>query len=152
MNRMGHENSNFKHGLTNGKSFRHPVYTAWQNMKSRCLNPKNEKYNRYGGRGIKICDEWMNSFIFAQWAFSSGWQKGLTIDRKDNDGDYCPSNCHWILVSLNSRKKSTTKLTLDQAEHIRNLSKEGYENQELANMFNTSNGTVWFILKNMTWK
>lgn len=152
MDFSGRNNPNFKHGLTDGNKFRHPVYTAWQNMKQRCFNEKHPKYQRYGARGITVCNEWMKSKTFIEWAFANGWQKGLTLDRKNNDEGYEPSNCEWILLSLNSRKKSTTKLTIDQAMNIKERCSKGENEQDIASEFNVSHGTVWFIVNNLTWK
>lgn len=147
----GGNNPNYKHGLTDGKSFRHPVYTAWQNMKQRCFNTNHSKFHRYGGRGITICKDWLISKSFIEWAFENGWQKGLTLDRINNDGNYEPSNCQWILQSLNSRKKCTTKLTIDQAKQIRKLCDEGCNKVDISKLYNVSHGTIWFIVNNLTW-
>lgn len=66
-------------------------------MKQRCYNPNDTRYNCYGGKGIKICDEWLNdSWAFYNWALSNGYKEGLTIERKDVNKDYCPENCCWI--------------------------------------------------------
>ena len=74
-------------------------------MKARCYNPNNPRYKRYGGRGIQICDEWKNdTSAFIGWALSHGYEHGLTIDRIDNDADYCPKNCRWITRNENSSK------------------------------------------------
>ncbi len=74
----------------------HKLHPVWRNMKGRCYNPKHEKYPVYGGRGIKICDEWRNSFqAFYDWAMTHGYQDGLSIDRIDVNGNYEPSNCRF---------------------------------------------------------
>ena len=81
----------------------------WGNMKYRCNNPHYREYARYGGRGIKLCDEWSeNSQVFITWALENGYKPGLTIDRIDNDGNYEPSNCRFIPRIENSVKKSNT--------------------------------------------
>lgn len=73
------------------------IYREWAAIKSRCYNKNLKSYKDYGGRGIKVCNEWLNSFeSFKEWAYSNGYEDNLTIERKDIDGDYCPSNCTWI--------------------------------------------------------
>lgn len=90
------------HGLT-----KTPLYKVWTAMKSRCNNSKNEMYKHYGGRGIIVCVEWMNSStLFIEWAFKSGYSKGLSIERINNDGNYEPENCTFIPLIEQSRNKS----------------------------------------------
>ena len=79
------------HGKTNTRLFH-----IWQSMRSRCSNPSNKNYPRYGGRGIRVCDEWEKDFVaFYNWAMDNGYQEDLTLDREDNSGNYEPSNCKW---------------------------------------------------------
>jgi hypothetical protein len=85
-----------KHGYKN-----HSLYKIWQNMKTRCYNKNCKEYKWYGGRGIQVCDEWKNSAkIFIEWALPL-WKEGLQIDREDNDGNYCPENCRFIMHKEN---------------------------------------------------
>ena len=72
----------------------------------RCSNPNRKEYPKYGGRGIKICDEWKNDrYSFFSWANQNGYRHGLEIDRINNDGDYCPDNCRFVTHSFNNRNK-----------------------------------------------
>lgn len=82
------------------------IHYIWANMKSRCYNPKNNHFDSYGARGITVCDEWLNSFeAFYEWAMSHGYADNLTIDRIDNDGNYCPENCRWATIADQNRNK-----------------------------------------------
>lgn len=86
------EEKHIKHGMTNTH-----LYGAWSGMIERCYNIKHKKYKNYGGRGIKVCDEWRNSFeSFYKWAINNGYMEGLTIERIDVNGNYEPSNCTYI--------------------------------------------------------
>lgn len=72
------------------------LYYIWQGVKSRCYNVNDSRYANYGGRGIKVCEEWKSDFSnFFQWASESGYSDLLTIDRINVDGDYEPCNCRW---------------------------------------------------------
>lgn len=80
----------------------HPLYKVWWSMKTRCYKPSYDKsYKNYGGRGIEICDEWLDFMAFYEWSTNNGYEESLTIDRIDEDGDYSPDNCQWITLSEN---------------------------------------------------
>ena len=72
------------------------LYQCWADIKQRCYNPKLKKYPLYGGRGVRMCDEWRGSFqAFYEWAMKNGYSDDLTIERLNSGGDYCESNCIW---------------------------------------------------------
>lgn len=81
------------------------------NMRDRCYNNKCEAYKNYGGRGITVCDEWMNSrTAFYEWSHANGYKRGLSIDRVNNDGPYAPWNCKWVTRKEQSRNKRTNHI------------------------------------------
>ena len=96
---------------THGKCYTR-LYRIWASIKDRILNPKNKQYNDYGGRGITICEEWKNDFMsFYNWAMENGYEenKGLSIDRIDNEGNYCPENCRWATITIQNRNQRIRK-------------------------------------------
>lgn len=90
-----------KHGLHN-----HTLYGIFYGLIERCYNKDRKEYPDYGGRGITICDEWLNDFkVFYDWAINNGWVKKLTLEREDNDGNYTPDNCKWATMKEQSRNR-----------------------------------------------
>lgn len=97
---------NHSHGFSKSR-----LYRTYHSMKVRCLNPNNKDYKDYGGRGIKICDEWLNDFIiFRNWAIENGYNDDLTIERIDVNGNYEPSNCKWVTRKVQSRNTRQNRM------------------------------------------
>lgn len=97
--------SSIRHGLS-----KHPLFRLWNDIKTRCYNQKASGYAIYGGRGIRLSDEWCREFMpFYEWCVSHGWQKGLDIDREDIDGDYSPTNCRFVTRKVNSNNKRNNR-------------------------------------------
>ncbi len=97
-----YKKANTTHGLSE-----HKLYRKWSGMITRVTDENGDRWHRYGGRGITICDEWRNDFLaFYTWAINNGYKEGLTLDRRENDGNYEPSNCQWITMLENSTKDS----------------------------------------------
>lgn len=112
-------NQECRHNRTSNGLRYTSLYGVWNEMKQRCFNENSTAYINYGGRGIKVCDEWANDFeSFYSWSIDNGYMHGLSIDRINNDGDYEPSNCRWVIDSIQANNKRTNKkYSLDGDEH-----------------------------------
>ncbi len=97
---VGEKNST--HGMTET-----PLYRVYRGILRRCYNHRQESYQYYGAKGIRMCDAWRSGFEpFRDWALTNGYRKGLLIDRKDVCGDYCPENCRWVDAIASANNKS----------------------------------------------
>lgn len=101
-----------KIGSFNGTHYlcKHPLYGVWWSMRNRCFNRNSKSFPFYGEKGISVCDEWKNSFIkFYDWAIKNGYKQGLSIERMNPKGNYCPENCEWITLRENSSRACRNK-------------------------------------------
>lgn len=127
--RSGHTNScgcyhsditslaNTSHGDTVGGEAKR-LYRIWAHMLDRCENPNANEYKDYGGRGVKVCDEWHDYAVFKGWAINNGYEDTLSIDRIEVDGDYEPGNCRWAGFERQANNtRRNRKLTLNGETH-----------------------------------
>lgn len=101
-----HHNGNPKHGLYREHK---DLFNLWQTMKTRCENTNRDNYGRYGARGISVCEEWKEAKNFVEWAMANGYQKGLQLDRIDNNKGYSPDNCRFVTAKENNRNRRNSK-------------------------------------------
>lgn len=123
--------NNYKHGKCFTK-----LYRVYKTMINRCYDNNVSNYNNYGGRGIKVCSEWQNSFqVFYKWATTNGYKEGLTIDRINNDKGYSPDNCKWAtskeqannrrgnrIIEFNGERKTLAELAKEYSVSSSTLS------------------------------
>ena len=122
---------NTTHGLSHTK-----IHRVWEGMKQRCYYSKSKSYKNYGGRGIFICDEWLNDFeLFYKWCVENNYNEGLHIDRIDNDKGYMPSNCRFVKPTQNNTNKRNTIYVEFKGEKVTLLS--------LSEKYNINYDTLW---------
>lgn len=118
---MGKVGQPLKHGMCKTR-----IYQCWADMKRRCNNQNSPFYHRYGGRGIKVCDDWNKDFLcFYKWAMENGYRDNLSLDRIDNDGNYEPANCKWSTQHEQSMNKTHLQSKTGYVG-VRKKSKDGF--------------------------
>lgn len=106
-----------KHGLAK-RSEQHPLYWTWKNMRQRCMNPRVPHFKYYGGRGIKICKRWDDFAVFV--ADIGERPPGMTLDRRNNNGHYTPTNVRWITRAEQSRNRRDFITANETKTHCKN--------------------------------
>jgi len=136
-----------KHGLAGS-----PEYSAWLSLINRCTNPNHKSFAGYGGRGISVCDSWMNSVEAFLKDMGRRPSPQHSIDRKNNDGNYEPGNCRWAIQSEQNRNKRCTRLNVDIVRKIRALAKDSHRLCEIARMLNVPYTSVKNVVLGYIWK
>ena len=130
------------------------LFDVLHSMKSRCYNSKHKSYFRYGGRGITVCEEWLNNQEnFYKWAMNHGYKHGLQIDRINNNLGYSPDNCRFVSPARNQHNKSNNRFSEKQIRFIRKIYSHGILSQrKIAKFFNVNAGTICLICSKKRWK
>ena len=116
----------------------------WYAMKARCYYTKRKEYENYGGKGIRVCDEWRNNYSnFRDWALKNGYSDELTLDRIDVNGNYEPSNCRWC--TQKQQANNTTKNVIVE------YNGEYFTISELAEYAKIPMNTLWARIRRLGW-
>lgn len=130
---------------------KHKLYSVWINVKCRCRNPNNKSYSVYGGRGVRVCEEWESFDNFFKWAIANGWKEGLHLD-KDIDSTgipiYSPQTCRFVTQRENNRHKRSTILKPEDVAQIKSLN---IPHSELAKRFGTTASNISTIKTGRSW-
>ena len=128
-------------------------YKVWKGIKRRCYNKNTERYPRYGGRGIIMCETWKNSFKAFYEDMGPRPSNQHQIDRIDNDGNYEPTNCQWASRIDNVRNNSNTKLKLEDAKYIKKYCDGSKQSITVfSKKYNVVPETILAILSGKNWK
>ena len=135
------------HGLSKTTEYR-----IWKSLKARCYNKNSSNFERYGGRGIKICNKWKHSFSAFHKDMGNKPFPKAQIDRIDNNGNYEPGNCRWVSGTDNMRNTSRTKFTIQKANKVRRQFKAGgITIKELSIEYNVGYSIIYTIVNNKSW-
>jgi hypothetical protein len=134
-----------------GKEEYNKISIVYRNMKTRCTNENSKDYKNYGGRGITICSEWETKENFIKWAINNGYRKGLQIDREDNNGNYNPDNCRWVIKLVNGRNTRQTKLNEELVKEIRYGKYKDMTSAEISKIINVNASTIRNVIVQKSW-
>ncbi len=135
------------HGMTNS-----PIYSLWTSMVARCTYQSTTHYRYYGGRGIKVCDEWKVPAVFIEWAMRNGYKRGLELDRIDVDGPYAPFNCRFLTHRENSQLRRNARCDSARAQLVKDALAKGASVRAAATAACVPYMTAWHISKGNTWQ
>jgi len=139
--------NSFNHGLSKTK-----IYKRWHAIIRRCYKESEHNYKYYGGKGIRVCEEWHNPKNFYNWTVLNKYTGKMQIDRIDSNGDYCPENCRVVTSSENIRNSGITKYSWVIVDAARDIyRKEKISTRKLAKLLGVSPSNMWSILNNKTW-
>lgn len=142
--RLTHGQSGGRNGTPSG------AYSSWHHMIQRCLNPKNERYPDYGGRGILVCERWLS---FDEFFADMGPRPcGMSIERKDTNGSYEPTNCRWATTQEQTRNTRATVVTVDTVQEIIGRFECGESRASIGRRLGISASYVGKIISGNTWR
>lgn len=134
-----------QNGVTHGGRYTR-LYRIWRGMIQRCERIKNRDYPRYGGAGVRVCQEWRESFeAFRTWAETAGYSDSLYIDRRESRGHYEPANCRWLTPKKSARNTRAVKLDERKAAAIRDRLSAGEAHGSIAKYFGVSRPVISLI-------
>lgn len=137
----------FSHGRSGTTEYR-----SWCHMIERCENVKCADFKNYGGRGISVCARWRNSFENFLADMGEKPHPSLSIERKENNGNYEPTNCQWATATEQRRNKRNIKFSMEIAREIRSYHYQGVRTADIARFFKTSGTHISHVIKNASWK
>jgi DNA-binding CsgD family transcriptional regulator len=127
----------------------HPLYVRWLNMHNRCYDPAHNRYYRYGGRGIFVCERWHDFNLYLEDVLPT-YREGLTLDRIDNDGSYSPDDFRWASYRVQARNRPACVVTEKEIADMRRMYVgTGCTQKEVGEAFGYSRDTVKHYLRNL---